>query len=131
MGIISSASSKVDLGLELAGIVLRVGRKVQNLTVGTRVFALAPHGCISNTAVIPSKLCIGIPGKLSYDHAATMPICFTTAIHSLMGVGQLNNCDVSFIIPLFLNSIRHYKKWMSERGPNNSFAAGVWIESVD
>ncbi len=95
MGIISSGSANVDLGLETSGLVCRVGPNVDNVAIGDRVFALAPHGCITTNPVLPASLCVKIPASMSFEEAATMPICFATSIQSLINVGQLEKGQVS------------------------------------
>ena len=95
MGVISSGQGKVDLGLEAAGVVSRIGLRVQSLAEGDRVFALAPNGCFSTTIVLPASLCVKIPESLSFEEAATMPICFATAIQSLINIGQVEKGQVS------------------------------------
>ena len=97
MGVISSEQGNVDLGLEAAGIVSRVGLGVHSLAEGDRVFALAPSGCFSTRVVLPFSLCVKIPDSLSFEEAATMPICFATAIHSLIDIGQAEKGQVSNI----------------------------------
>ena len=89
MGIISSDSETVPLGLETSGTISRIGSSESDLNIGDRVFAIAPNGCITTSAVIPASLVVKIPANLSFEEAATMPICFATAIHSLMDVGQV------------------------------------------
>ena len=89
MGIISSDSETVPLGLELTGTVSRIGSSESDLNIGDRVFALAPNGCITTSAAIPTSLVVKIPDDLSFEEAATMPICLPTAIYSLMDVGQV------------------------------------------
>ena len=89
MGIISSESESVPLGLEMAGTVCRVGSSESGLGIGDRVFALAPHGCITTRAVVPGSLVVRIPDNMSFEEAATVPICFTTAIQSLVDVGHI------------------------------------------
>lgn len=94
MGIVSSGFDNVPLGLETAGFVRRVGSNVKSLSVGNRVFALAPHGCITTNAILPAPLCVKIPDDLSFEEAATMPICFVTALRSLVDIGQLQKGQV-------------------------------------
>ena len=91
MGIISSESETVPLGLETTGTVSRIGSSESNLNIGDRVFALAPNGCITTHAVLPASLVVKIPDDLSFEEAATMPICFATAIRSLIDVGQIES----------------------------------------
>lgn len=91
MGIISSESDTVPLGLETTGTVSRIGSSDSDLSIGDRVFALAPNGCITTRAVLPAALVVRIPDDLSFEDAATMPICFATAIRSLIDVGQVES----------------------------------------
>ena len=102
MGVISPEQGKVDLGLEAAGIVSRLGLGVHRLVEGDRVFALAPSGCFSTRAVLPASLCVKIPDSLSFEEAATMPICFATAIQSLINVGQAEKGQVSINLTSWL-----------------------------
>jgi NADPH:quinone reductase-like Zn-dependent oxidoreductase len=88
------------LGLELSGIVRRIGRNVRNVSVGNRVCALAFEGCFSTSAVIESPLVVGIPDELSFEDAAGMPLCFATVIQSLVDVGRLERDQVSHYRPL-------------------------------
>lgn len=89
MGIIRSESETIPLGLEMAGVISRVGPNGGNFKIGDRVMAISANGCIATRAAIPSSLAIKIPEALSFEAAATMPICFATAIRSLIDVGQL------------------------------------------
>lgn len=95
MGIIPSGLRDVPLGLEVAGLVHKIGSNVRHHLVGDRVFALAPHGCIATKATLPAPLCVRIPDRLSFEEAATMPICFATAIRSLIDIGQLDKNQAS------------------------------------
>ena len=94
-GILSFASKIAPLGLEVAGIVRRIGSNVRHVAVGDRVCAGAPEGCFSTNAILTAPLVIKMPDSLSFDEAATMPGCFTTAIQALIDVGQLEKGQVS------------------------------------
>ena len=89
IGIIPSGADGVPLGLEITGIVRRLGSDIGDLRVGDRVFALAPHGCITTNAVLPAPLVVKIPDRMSFEEAATMPICFATAVYALRDIGRL------------------------------------------
>ena len=94
MGVMSPGYGNIPLGFEVTGLVRRIGCNVQNLATGDRIFALTPEGCISTTVILPATLCVKIPNNLSFDEAATMPVCFATAIHSLVDVGHLEKGQV-------------------------------------
>lgn len=95
MGILKHGSEGIHLGLDTTGIIRRVGSNVSNVAIGDRIFALAPHGCITDRLVLPSSLAVRLPDHLSFEDAATMPCCFATAIHSLLNVGGLTRGQVS------------------------------------
>ncbi|KAI9741492.1 MAG: hypothetical protein M1818_004298 [Claussenomyces sp. TS43310] len=89
MGVISFGDKTVPLGLELSGVVKRVGFGVENVVVGDRVFAFASGGCFTTNSILESPLVVKIPDDLSFDEAATMPGCYATAVQGLIDVGQL------------------------------------------
>ncbi|KAF2832649.1 KR domain-containing protein, partial [Ophiobolus disseminans] len=92
MGIISAGpGDDIPLGLETAGCIIRVGSNVLNLTIGDRVIALSPGGCAATSTILPAAVCAKIPAKLSFEDAATLPICYATAYQSLVKVGQLED----------------------------------------
>ncbi|MCJ1307874.1 hypothetical protein MMC25_001522 [Agyrium rufum] len=97
MGLIFSGSNSAPFGLEVAGTVRRVGSNVHDLVVGDRVYALSPHGCFSNTSILSASLCVRLPNDLNFEEAATMPLCFATALHALFKVGQLRRADTILI----------------------------------
>ena len=95
MGVIRYGLEGVPLGIDTTGVIRRVGSNVRNVTVGDRVFALAPHGCITDRLFLPCSLAIKLPDNLTFEDAATMPCCFATAIHSLLNVGRMVKGHVS------------------------------------
>lgn len=84
----------------MAGTVKAVGANVKNLSVGDRVVALPPNACFKTAITMPSVLAQKIPNELSWEDAATMPICYATVIESLLNIGRLVTGQVSrFILP--------------------------------
>jgi NADPH:quinone reductase-like Zn-dependent oxidoreductase len=79
---------------DAAGIVRRVGSQVTDLSPGNRVIALG-SGCFSTSVTVARELCARIPDELSLKDASTMPLAFSTAIYSLLDVGQLRKAQVS------------------------------------
>ena len=96
MGILKHRSAEgVHLGIDTTGTIRRVGRNVRSFATGDRIFALAPHGCITDRLVLSSSLAVKLPDRLNFEDAATMPCCFATAIYSLLKVGGLVKSQVS------------------------------------
>ncbi|KAI1460402.1 fatty acid synthase S-acetyltransferase [Annulohypoxylon moriforme] len=77
-----------QFGLEVAGIVTRVGADVKNIKVGDRICCLKTHG-YSTYLVSKEMFCVKLPDRLSFDEAASMLMPYVTSIHSLINVGHL------------------------------------------
>lgn len=94
MGVLSSGDSIPPMGLELSGVVRRVGKNVSHVRPGDRVCAVAVSGCFTTDAVLPSPLVAKIPDSLTFEEAATMPCVFITAVQALIEVGRLEQGQV-------------------------------------
>lgn len=98
MGVLTFGTKSVPLGLELAGVVSRVGPNVRNVSVGDRVVGVAVEGCFSTHAILLDSLVAEIPDDLGFEEAATMPACYTTAVQSLIDVGQMERGQVYYCL---------------------------------
>ncbi|KAJ8066767.1 hypothetical protein OCU04_004155 [Sclerotinia nivalis] len=94
MGVLKTGTESAPLGLEIAGVVRRVGSAVQNLAVGDRVLAMPPDACFKTLVTVPQSLVERIPFNLSFEEAATMPIVYTTVIECLINIGMLEKGQV-------------------------------------
>jgi Alcohol dehydrogenase GroES-like domain len=120
MGIIEA--SKGGLGLEASGIVHKVGAGVQGFAVGDRVVVFR-SGCFSSRMHVSSLLCAKIPNDLSDEDAATVPTVYSTVIHSLMNLGNLQKGQVSqpcsslglWLIDRLFLYIRPVEEWAWQR----------------
>ena len=77
------------LGLEMSGVVERVGEGVSGWAPGDRVCALLPGGGYAEKAVIPAGMAIRIPNRMSFEEAAAIPEVFLTAYLNLFVLGGL------------------------------------------
>ena len=77
------------LGLELAGQIQAVGRKVEAWVPGDRVCALAPGGGYAEQAVLPQGLLIPLPDSWSYVKGAAVPEVWLTAYTNLCQEGAM------------------------------------------
>ncbi|KAI0378980.1 hypothetical protein F5Y04DRAFT_290700 [Hypomontagnella monticulosa] len=84
----SSAPGRIPFGYELSGVVQRVGAAVTDLAPGDRVMALC-NGCLGTRNIAPAEIVMKIPESLSFEAAATIPVCFGTVIYGLMDIGRL------------------------------------------
>jgi|GEM_PF-1809687 len=76
------------LGLECAGVVDRVGAAVKGIKPGDRVMAFAKNAFATHVTT-PAAVVAPIPGDLSVEMAATIPVAFLTAYHGLMICARL------------------------------------------
>ncbi|TJY41268.1 NAD(P)H-quinone oxidoreductase [Cohnella pontilimi] len=78
------------LGLEMAGVVEKVGAKAAGLwKPGDRVFALLPGGGYAQRVSIPAGMAMRIPERYSFEEAAAVPEVFLTAYLNLFVLGGL------------------------------------------
>ena len=75
-------------GDEVAGVVKAVGPGVDHVAPGDRVFGLAVFGLASCTLARGGDV-RRIPGGLSFEQAATLPVVFMTAWHALQNVARM------------------------------------------
>lgn len=71
-----------DLGCECSGVVSNVGPRVQSLAIGDRVVATA-DGLFSTSVRLPELAVFKIPEDMTFETAATIPVAYGTAYHSL------------------------------------------------
>lgn len=77
-----------SLGLELSGIVLRVGSAVDDLTAGDKVVAFG-SSCFSNRVITKASATALKPPGVSFEAASTIPSTFFTAYYALHHLARL------------------------------------------
>lgn len=75
-------------GDEVAGEVVAVGQGVDHVKPGDRVFGLAVFGLATHTLARGADV-LRIPEGMTFEEAATIPVVFMTAWHSLKNVARL------------------------------------------
>jgi len=75
-------------GDEVAGVVKTVGAGVTHVQPGDRVFGLAVFG-LASLALARGGDVRRIPGVLSFEQAATLPVVFMTSWHALRNVARM------------------------------------------
>ncbi|WP_134702785.1 NAD(P)H-quinone oxidoreductase [Ammoniphilus sp. YIM 78166] len=91
------AGASTILGLEMAGIVEKVGSNVTRWKVGDRVCALLPGGGYAQKVVIPAGMAISIPDDFSFEQASAIPEAFLTAYLNLVVLGRVSPGDYVLI----------------------------------
>ncbi|MEU3693928.1 SDR family NAD(P)-dependent oxidoreductase [Streptomyces narbonensis] len=85
-----------ELGGELAGVVTAVGSEVTGLAPGDRVMGIGT-GTFGPSVVTDRRLLVRIPSGLTFPQAASVPVAFLTALHTLRDLGGLTS-DESVLI---------------------------------
>ena len=75
-------------GDEVAGVVSAVGSDITHIKPGDRVFGLAVFGLATHTIARGGDV-HPIPGNLSFEEAATIPVVFMTSWHALKNVARI------------------------------------------
>lgn len=83
-------------GDEIGGIVKAVGEGVTHVAPGDRVFGLAVFGLATQTLARGGDV-RRIPGKLSFEEAATLPVVFMTSWHALKNVARMRKGETILI----------------------------------
>jgi acyl transferase domain-containing protein len=76
------------LGGECAGEIVAAGPGVEQFKPGDAVFGLAPASFASYTTTL-AEFIAPKPQHLSFEEAATLPICFLTVEHALRRLGRM------------------------------------------
>src|ERR671938_1473121 len=76
-------------GFEVAGVVAEVGPNAGNTAVGERVVTILESGGYTEYAVVAAQNLIPIPGRVSFEEAAAIPVQGLTAYHLLETSGML------------------------------------------
>ena len=83
-------------GIDMAGIVEEVGTGVSGFSVGDRVFGLAPfdlekegRGSYAEFVEIPARRIARMSTKMSFEHAAALPVAVQTVWEALFEIGGL------------------------------------------
>ena len=83
-------------GFEACGTIRRVGSCSVNLNPGEKVVVFGA-GLFTTRKIVPATSCLRLPGNIAPEDAATLPIAYATAIHSLQNLGQLKKGQVRIV----------------------------------
>jgi NADPH:quinone reductase-like Zn-dependent oxidoreductase len=78
------------VGYEVSGTIDQVGKNVKGLGEGQRVFAMPKFGGYSDTLVVPGEQVLPMPGAMSFEEAAALPVVYITAHHMMLHTGNLH-----------------------------------------
>ncbi len=81
------------VGYEAAGEVESVGDGVEDLKVGDRVMAGTKFGGYAELVTVPAGQALALPGHLTFEQGAAVPVNYGTAYAALMIMGGLRKGD--------------------------------------
>lgn len=84
------------LGLEVAGKILRTGRRVEHVRVGEEVIARVGDG-FSGRVIAPAHCVVPKPTGLTFQQAAAIPVTYITAWYSLCHLARLTQGETVLI----------------------------------
>jgi putative PIG3 family NAD(P)H quinone oxidoreductase len=85
------------MGLEMSGIITKVGKNCTNWKEGDRVFGLLAGGGYTQYVKLHYKMAIKIPENLSFEEAAAIPETFLTAYQAIFWLGELQKGEIILI----------------------------------
>jgi len=85
-------------GLEVAGLVVRVGSAVANWREGDRAVAILRHGGYAHDLVVHSRSLFRYPQSLSAAQAAAVPVAFLTAHVCLFEAGNARPGETALVL---------------------------------
>jgi len=75
-------------GLEVAGIIVQLGKGVDGFQVGDRVCSLVSGGGYAEYVTAPVLQCLPLPEGLDFEEAASLPETFFTVWNNIFDIGQ-------------------------------------------
>ncbi|SCO58404.1 polyketide synthase [Fusarium fujikuroi] len=89
MGLIPSENPHVFPGIEVSGVVKRLGSTVTGFSIGDRVMSICYRGGFSTHFTAKHHYMHKIPDEMSFEEAASIQCCFSTVIYALLDVGKM------------------------------------------
>ena len=77
-----------EVGVDAAGLIKRVGRRVFGLKPGDRVATLC-RGAFRNLVQVHRSTVVKLPDGMTLEQGASLPYVYSTAYHALCNVAQL------------------------------------------
>lgn len=93
----------VPAGLDFAGIVESVGRRVSHVKPGDAVAGislafLGQQGSYAESLIVPARMCCRLPEGVDFISAATLPVAGYTAWHAVADIGRLKTGENALIL---------------------------------
>jgi len=97
LGMLDTESGIVEnhytFGFECSGKIVRIGKNVKDWSVGDRVMAIHPTGCLASFVTVKKDFICSMPGKMTYEECATLPSAYLTAWYGLIHLAKIKQED--------------------------------------
>jgi NADPH:quinone reductase-like Zn-dependent oxidoreductase len=77
------------VGYEVSGVIDAIGSGVTRFAIGDRVIGMPRFGGYTDTLAISEAQVFHMPGKMTFEEAAAMPVAYLTAHHMMLFTGNL------------------------------------------
>lgn len=85
-------------GSEAAGIVAAVGEDVERIKPGDRVIATPQGGAFAEKCLVAEKLCLPLPGALSFEQGAGLTVTYATTYHAFRQCTELEAGETLLVL---------------------------------
>lgn len=85
-------------GHEFSGVISKIGVAVKSCKVGDRVFVGCGTGAIVQQALVHEKAIKKLAPNIRLDHAACLSVTYSTALHGLKDLGQLQEGNTVLVL---------------------------------
>ena len=79
------------VGYEVSGVVNQVGEGCKGFAVGDRVFGMPKFGGYSDVVVLPVEQVFALPGAMTFEEGAALPVVYLTAYNMMLFTGNLRS----------------------------------------
>ena len=91
------AGASEILGMEIAGVVAKIGEGVTRWKLGDRVCAVVEGGGYAEYATVAAAQCLPVPSRLSLTEAAALPEAAMTVWANLFEAGALKPSETALV----------------------------------
>lgn len=84
------------MGLEVSGVVIEIGKKVEKWNVGDKVCALLGGGGYAEKVAVDEKMVMPIPKGMTFEQAASLPEAYATCYLNLFKEGRYKRGETLF-----------------------------------
>ncbi|WP_281857831.1 NADPH:quinone oxidoreductase family protein [Litoreibacter halocynthiae] len=86
------------LGMEVSGTVVAQGQGVTSPAIGDRVAVFGGNGGLAEFGTFPANLCVTLPDKMPFEHAAAFQVAYSTSHVALDYRAQLQPGETLLVL---------------------------------